>query len=276
MKLFLLSLMAVCFAQLAKAQTPTITGFNGSSATVCSGSMASFTATIGNTAGIYTYTLTNGSSPISGTASTSPLSQTLTTSGTGTQTFTLTVSSNGISTSATNTLTVGSHPDYQPLVDLYNSTNGPGWYNKSAWLKGCDPCKGDNGRAWYGVTCTNGRVTRLILGNNQLTGIFPVGLGALTELQELHLYRNQLFGEISSDLGSLAKLKVLYLHGNRLTGSVPDTLGSLTNLQELALAGNSLTGIIPSRIGLLAQLQSLNIGGNQLILLCQINLPSLP
>src|ERR1035437_724489 len=53
--------------------------------------------------------------------------------------------------------------DSLALVDLYNSTNGPGWTSKANWLTG--PVKN-----WYGITVTANRVVNINLGYNQLTG----------------------------------------------------------------------------------------------------------
>ena len=35
------------------------------------------------------------------------------------------------------------------LMELYNATNGPSWYDSHGWMAG-DPCTG----GWYGVTCS--------------------------------------------------------------------------------------------------------------------------
>ena len=61
------------------------------------------------------------------------------------------------------------------LVALYNSTNGPNWTNNTNWLT--DAPLGD----WHGVeTDENGRVTKLELGFNNLSGSLPPELGDLT------------------------------------------------------------------------------------------------
>ena len=104
----------------AASPAPTLAGFTASPGAVCVGSVATFTATVGNVTGSYTYTLTNGlSAPLTGSASGSPFSQSITASGTGTQSFTLTVSANGQSASSVTTLIVNT----LPVVSLIN--NGP-------------------------------------------------------------------------------------------------------------------------------------------------------
>ncbi|MFD2574622.1 beta strand repeat-containing protein, partial [Spirosoma soli] len=88
---------------------PTLIGLSVTPNPVCAGSPVTFTATVGNVSGSYGYTLTNGSGPISGTAS-GNFSQNLTTSGSGSQSFTLTVSSNDQVVSATTSLSVTTPP----------------------------------------------------------------------------------------------------------------------------------------------------------------------
>ncbi|GAB3499048.1 hypothetical protein GCM10027341_21480 [Spirosoma knui] len=99
--------------------TPAITGLSASPAAVCAGSPVTFTATISNVTGSYNYTLTNGSSPLSGTATGTAFSQSLTAAGSGSQSFTLTVEQSGQSTQATTGVTVNA----TPTAELTN--NGP-------------------------------------------------------------------------------------------------------------------------------------------------------
>ena len=77
------------------------------------------------------------------------------------------------------------------LVALYEATDGPNWNNNTNWLS--DAPLGE----WYGVTTEAGRVTELILSQNQLSGEVPPELGRLTDLEWLSLWGNQLEGEIS-------------------------------------------------------------------------------
>ena len=148
--------------------------------------------------------------------------------------------------------------DRAVLVALYNTTDGPNWKNKQYWLS--DKPLGE----WHGVTVHNGRVTRLLLGNNRLTGPLPSELGNLANLERLSLYGNRLTRSIPPELGDLANLEVLHLGANRLTGSIPPELSRLANLQELTLYRNRLTGPIPLELVNLANLEWLYLGNNQL------------
>ena len=173
--------------------------------------------------------------------------------------------------------------DYYALVELYNGTDGLNWTNAANWASNAP--LGD----WYGVTTdAAGRVTRLDLyknnlsgtiprhlgqltslrylrlSGNQLKGVIPPSLGQLTDLTSLSLADNQLSGRIPSELGQLANLENLYLVINRLTGEIPAELGKLTKLTSLQLSSNRLSGDIPSVLGQLTNLQSLSLGDNKL------------
>ena len=143
------------------------------------------------------------------------------------------------------------------LVALYNATNGPNWTHSDNWLSP-EPLS-----TWHGVTTnTNGRVTRLDLASNGLSGPIP-DLSPLTSLTSLALSFNQLTGSIP-DLSALTNLTGLYLYNNQLSGPIPD-LSALTNLRSLSLAGNPLSGQMPD-LSTLTNLRSLALTATQLCL----------
>ena len=173
--------------------------------------------------------------------------------------------------------------DREVLEALYEATGGSTWSDRTNWMS--DAPLSD----WYGVgTNGDGRVTRLHLNRNGLSGPIPPGLAALNRLQELYLWGNRLSGpippqltglsalerldlsdnglsgRIPPDLGDLAKLEWLYLNRNQLDGPIPPGLGGLTNLQGLYLGGNHLSGQVPPQLAALRSLRELNLGGNQL------------
>ena len=117
---------------------------------------------------------------------------------------------------------------------------------------------------WQGISISKGRVARLHLVDQGLTGIAPSELGSLTNLRDLSLGGNQLTGGIPKELGNLANLQALVLYSNQLTGAIPVELGNLSNLRRLSLGGNQLTGEIPTELGNLSNLQSLALYSNQL------------
>ena len=144
--------------------------------------------------------------------------------------------------------------DREVLEALYHATNGPGWINRTNWLSTLPLSE------WFGVdTNGSGRVKRLSLGRNGLSGVISPELGKLTSLQGLDFWANQLSGQIPPELGRLTQLQWVYLWGNQLSGTIPAELGELSNLQQLDLGNNELSGAIPNGLRQLSQLTKFNI-----------------
>ena len=144
------------------------------------------------------------------------------------------------------------------LVTLYHATDGPNWNNNTNWLS--DAPLGE----WYGVTTDAGRVTELILSQNQLSGEVPPELGRLTDLGWLSLWGNQLQGEIPPEIGNLDNVHTLSLWANQFRGSIPAELGDMASLEWVALGINQLTGAIPPELGNLTTLTHMDFTLNQL------------
>ena len=169
------------------------------------------------------------------------------------------------------------------LTALYNATDGANWDDNTNWLSD-RPLN-----EWHGVwTDSDGRVIRLDLQGNGLSGVIPSqlgdlaslralwlsgnglsgaipsGLGRLSNLQSLGLYDTRLGGSIPPELGGLSNLGRLYLVDNQLSGAIPSGLGRLSNLELLELEHNRLSGAIPSELGRLSNLTQLRLNGNQL------------
>jgi Leucine-rich repeat (LRR) protein len=156
------------------------------------------------------------------------------------------------------------HPDFEGLMEFYNSTGGSTWTNNSGWKEGaagtnCEPCSG-----WYGVVCKNNRVEelrvfannlngkipdlkleflwRFYIGDNKLSGTIP-NFQNLPRLKDFWCARNLLTGLIP-DFSNLPNLTRFHCHDNKLTGIIPNFL-FLPNLEELSCANNQLTDTIP-------------------------------
>ena len=149
--------------------------------------------------------------------------------------------------------------DRTALGALFYATDGQNWINNTHWMSNKPLGQ------WYGVTTTSdGRVSRVELGENQLIGNIPLELGNLTELTYLVLNRNHLSGEIPPELGHLGKLETLELARNSLGGEIPRELRNLTQLEWLGLGGNQLTGEIPRELGRLTNLTGIYLWENQI------------
>ena len=149
--------------------------------------------------------------------------------------------------------------DRAALEALYDATNGANWSRNDNW-KTDEPLG-----LWYGVeTNSDGRVTRLKLNENQLSGTIPGEIGNLTSLIDLWLHENQLSGTIPGEIGNLTSLTRLFLDKNQLSGTIPGEIGNLTSLTGLGLSGNQLSGTIPGEIGNLTSLEVLWLHENQL------------
>ena len=90
--------------------------------------------------------------------------------------------------------------DTVALMALYNSLGGDDWSENTSW--GTATPLMTWGRV---ITDSDGRVTSLELGNNNLVGTLPDELGDLTALTTLYLWGNDLSGPIP-DLSGLTAL----------------------------------------------------------------------
>jgi len=137
--------------------------------------------------------------------------------------------------------------EFAALKDLYNSTNGPTWTNKSSWgspNNWATNITAAQMNAWFGVEVTNSDVRRLVLSWNNLTGELPESIVKLKELRWLYLEGNNVGGDIPSNIGVMTFLDRLILTNNNFTGDIPSSIGNLVRLQYLSLDGNNLTGNI--------------------------------
>ena len=157
------------------------------------------------------------------------------------------------------TASAGPQDDREVLEVFYDATGGPNWTNRTNW-KTAAPLG-----EWHGVTADDdGRVTRLNLDSNGLTGPLPPVLKNLGKLESLSLDWNELIGSVPAWLGNLPDLQSLWLQGNQLTGPIPSALRRLSNLRVLALGRNDLTGPVPRWLGDLTELFYLNLRWNDL------------
>ena len=145
-------------------------------------------------------------------------------------------------------------PEVGALVDLFWSTNGPGWLNASGWssiqleddtaaLQPCGPP-----RPWHGLECNctlfASHVTSIELQENGLDGSLPPSLGQLSFLETLDLAANALLaGTIPAGICDLAALKSLILKDTALSGTIPTCLGQCSMLKEIQLSSDKPSGV---------------------------------
>ncbi|XP_068642817.1 probable LRR receptor-like serine/threonine-protein kinase At5g59680 [Aristolochia californica] len=112
-----------------------------------------------------------------------------------------------------------------------------------------DPCLPEN-HSWTGVTCSGGKLARVVslnLTHLGISGYISQSISNLTAISSILLDGNKLEGEIP-DMSSLLQLVTLNLSYNQLTGKVPESLGHLEHLRELYLHDNKLEGPIPESL----------------------------
>jgi len=135
------------------------------------------------------------------------------------------------------------------LAQIYKTCGGPEWNRNGRWLSNPEP------NFWHGVVMEEGKCTKLMLPNNNLTGCLPDVFGSLPHLRCLCLTGNQLSGEIPTSIGGLNKLEVLDLSHNAFAGAIPRSMGGLFSLRRMLLDHNQLEGEVPSTLGCLSNLR---------------------
>jgi len=75
--------------------------------------------------------------------------------------------------------------------------------------------------SWFGISCSGGHVTRVVLNENQLSGFIPAELANLSHLNTLVLNNNALCGNFPVSLMNLSQMVLLKLDHNHLRASEP-------------------------------------------------------
>ena len=103
------------------------------------------------------------------------------------------------------------NPDQAVLIALYKSTGGPSWTNSSNWDT-LEPIG-----EWFGVTTdSEGKVTDIVLENNNLSGFLPFLVGNLAHLRTMNLsFNTGLTGAMPSSFLKL-DLEKLLLEGTQV------------------------------------------------------------
>jgi len=138
--------------------------------------------------------------------------------------------------------------DSLALVDFYNSTGGPNWTDKGNWLTG--PVS-----TWANVTVANGRVTKLTVYLNNMSGTIPASIGQLTELVEFRIQGDEtnrvwvdIHGGIPAELWNCTKIEILQIKFTNITGNIPAGIEKMTALKEINFQATYLGCEIPAEI----------------------------
>lgn len=136
------------------------------------------------------------------------------------------------------------HPDYEALVDFYNSTNGNNWTNNTGWLEGingenCNICE------WFGVGCDSGEnIIEVVLSYNNLSGNLN-SFDSTIDLYSLDLSHNNLYGQVPCFplISNTDDVYILNLSNNQFSGNVPDCYFHIQNDYHFVnLSSNNLSG----------------------------------
>ncbi|SKC85116.1 RHS repeat-associated core domain-containing protein [Ohtaekwangia koreensis] len=172
---------------------------------------------------------------------------------------------------ATTTAPVDVVPDaveFAALKAIYDNLGGSGWTTKTNWpASGSWPSSATSAQfgTWYGVTVTNGDISKIVLPSNKLTGTIPSEIGSLQAMNTLNMYNNLgITGSIPTSIGQVSALQFIYLYTCNLTGTIPSSLFDIAGLQYVALANNKLSGSIPSNVGNATGLTYLGLHANDL------------
>ena len=137
--------------------------------------------------------------------------------------------------------------DWALLKTFYNEMGGSAWTKK--WTFGSNAA--NTGRL-PGVKTRAGRVTRVSLPSNNLSGTLSASLFTLPELMDINLSGNAIHGDIATLMGQVRDkvkarmpLKYLDLSDNRLTGNAGAIGDLFPELISLNLAGCHLTQLTP-------------------------------
>lgn len=152
---------------------------------------------------------------------------------------------------------------HQSLSTFYTVTGGENWTRSDNWNLVTVPTK-EELLTWYGIGLKDGKLVRLHLPENNLTGVIPAEIGDLQELEELFLASNSLTGVIPEAINTLKKIEVLDLSYNKFHGSISLGIKNFHQLRDLNLTGNTLNGEIPSEIANLSALTRLCLDYNEL------------
>ena len=162
----------------------------------------------------------------------------------------------------------GDVPDQEEfnfLKELYISTKGQNWHNKTNWpTVWPKTATSEEMSTWFGVRFDGGDLIALYLSDNNLQGDIPSSLTKMKNMVYIFFHGNKLTGPIPTDIGNLTKLQSLLLVYNNMSGELPSSLGNLINMYDFQLGMNQFIGSIPKSLGNLKKAIVIQFSGNLL------------
>eukprot|EP01048_Picozoa_sp_COSAG05_P005267 COSAG05_NODE_308_length_11651_cov_65.387985_6_plen_918_part_00 len=122
------------------------------------------------------------------------------------------------------------------------------------------PCR----QLWFGTFCEEGKLVRLDLHGNNLTGRLGKALDLPATLRSLDLRANSIRSTIPKSVGNLSSLRYLDLSRNQLTGALPESLGLLSGLTHFSAEMNGISGRLPETLPQWPSIQHLNLRDNRI------------
>ena len=106
----------------------------------------------------------------------------------------------------------------------------------------------------FGLDCEEGEVDlgwgdcNLLLSSNENTGCMPSGCHSISETVSLN-YSYVYLGEFSSEIGALTNLNYIHLSDCGIYGAIPVSIENLTDLIYLQIYDNGVSDNFPDSIG---------------------------
>ncbi len=151
------------------------------------------------------------------------------------------------------------------LTALFNSTGGPQWRIATGWLSAQPPAGAGSTPAhcsWFGVRCNAcGRVTRVILVSNNLSGSLPAALSDLQAITAFDVHLNSISGTLVRHARTHARARA-HKHGGersltRRSRTQPASLAAWSQLVTLDISSSALSGTLSADFAQWTALQTL-------------------
>ncbi|KAF8034300.1 hypothetical protein BT93_C0559 [Corymbia citriodora subsp. variegata] len=143
--------------------------------------------------------------------------------------------------------------ELQVLLQLRQSWHGPS--SLDHWV----PSNSSSHCTWPEVTCPDGSITELNLGNLNINYSIPPFICDLKNLTKLDVSNNNIPGEFPTVLYDCSKLAYLDLSQNYFQGPIPSDIDRMADLQVLILSATSFSFDIPASIARLQRLRILHL-----------------